>query len=492
MNKIQKDLQTLLGAFSGVPLDNIGLQTSIYQLGIDSIGAIQLASRLRKERSIEISAADILRRPRLTDLAEFLQRYEKETEEDSEPSKSHLHHLELLRKRWLADFDVSVLQINDERGPQVDMGKIERVLPCTPLQDGILSQFVGSRQGQDLYVNAMAYEFSTGTSSNQIRAAWRAVQRKHPILRTGFAAAKDTTSQFAMIVYNSTNDYENFLLSYKENHDLETSRRNASSRFRNSLHKPPWEVSFMTKPQSPVMHIAILHAIFDAHSLRIILDDFLNAMKLYDDKIDNFTGLSTDSALAIASILECSHSSSSSAKSLRKTFWQKSLGEVSACRFPNLSPLHFKQGCIKSTTLSSSHDLRDLQDGCRSAGFTLHAAGQAAWARLLSAYTGEPVVAFGTVLSGRDIIPNGDIVVFPCLTTVATVGYCKGSNKDLVESLMQFNSLVRQHQFTHLATLQRPNEPLFDTLYALQRLSGKSEHGFKAIEEISTAEVGFA
>ena len=184
---------------------------------------------------------------------------------------------------------------------------------------------------------------------------------------------------------------------------------------------------------------------------------------------------------AICSILDASYPQISRLKEGRKLFWRKELDDVNPCRFPNLSPLRMSTGQMKSITFKSASGVASIQKNCRSQGFTIHAVGQAAWARILAAYTGERIVTFGTVLSGRDGFTDAEDVAFPCLTTVATVAYCNGSDHDLVESFMNFNIRVRKHQFTPLSRIQRPNEPLFDTIFALQKILSPLDHQLKLV-----------
>jgi hypothetical protein len=126
-------------------------------------------------------------------------------------------------------------------------------------------------------------------------------------------------------------------------------------------------------------------------------------------------------------------------------------------------------------------------------GYSIQAVGQAAWARILSAYLGEESVCFGVVLSGRDAIPDADLVAFPCLITVP-FGFTMTdkTNDALVQAAMRFNSSVRKHQLNRISDIQRwtKRDVLFDTIFAYQKTIDESAvPQWEVIEEISTDEV---
>jgi ferricrocin synthase len=476
-------MRTILADFTRTNTEGINLETTIYQLGIDSISAIQLASELREQKKIKITATDILRHDSLRKLAQLvgsgITTGETNGHEPHHPGLSGIHSEPNLDPQAcrMSAFKASrpeELKFNHNKA-------VEAVWPCTPLQLGLLYKFF---ETNSLYVNAMTYQLPLDVDVDIARSAWKKVISQHSMLRTGFAETQHSGSNFAMLVYSADEWPAPVTTSRSEALGLEDWRKSCAQKFSSSIHAPPWCVQLEERPGGTLMHLAMLHALFDAQSLRIFLIDFVAATK--DREIISIPSIEP----ALSFILESSYPSDTRKQGRRQLFWSKQLDGANASRFPNITPLRTEFGAIKSSTIPSSHLLENLESGCRAAGFTLHAAGQAAWARLLSSYTGEPVVAFGTVLSGRDGLRNADTIAFPCLTTVPTIVYCNGSNRDVVDSLVWYNTHVKDHQFTPLAAIQRPNEPLFDTIFALQKLPKSLETPLIAIEEISTAEVG--
>ena len=182
------DMRNMLADFCGISADHIDRNTTIYQLGLDSITYVQFAAKLRAEKAIEIRAADVLQRPQLKDLAELLSlRKDHMTKWSYSFGKTADSSFNL----WLSKFDTTIAIQNGLPIAISSQEAIDGVWPCTPLQTGIISQFLASKPGQDLYVNVMAYDLPFLTTSNRISRAWDAVSARHPILRTGFVETQD-------------------------------------------------------------------------------------------------------------------------------------------------------------------------------------------------------------------------------------------------------------------------------------------------------------
>ncbi|KAK2880039.1 NRPS [Arthroderma sp. PD_2] len=158
-----------------------------------------------------------------------------------------------------------------------------------------------------------------------------------------------------------------------------------------------------------------------------------------------------------------------------------------------MNPVHANIDDIRAISKDCSSPMDELQAGCRVLGVTLQAAGQAAWSRILSSYLGESSVAYGLVLSGRNISEQAQDTAFPCLTTVPAQHNVEGTNRDLLHQIMKSNALAVKHQFTSLAKIQRlskSDSPLFDTLFVFQKLapSDKEASPWEVVEEESKTE----
>jgi hypothetical protein len=370
---------------------------------------------------------------------------------------------------------------------------IEDVKPCTPLQTGLISQFL--RSGK-LYVNHITFLFHKSLQVPTIQQAWDVLIRRHSILRTGFTSIDDPDHEFAMVTYAPTRKAIKSVYTTENVQPgpdgISRWRTNSTFHFHQQLHLPPWRALLSGSDSGTMMHLTLFHALYDAQSLHLILEDLL--------KVCNGQFLTKTPPLnpVINAILSGSNQRSiekaSNSQSDRK-FWRNELGDnIPINKFPNLTPLRSATNQTEVAYRLSSKDMGELEQGCREAGISLQAAGQAAWCRVLAAYLGESAVTFGVVLSGRDTIPDGERCVFPCITTVPIVVQNISDDRMLVQNIMDFNARVRRHQFSPMQDIQRwigrPNEALFDTIFAFQKLStNRNGLPWTVLEEVATDEV---
>ncbi|KAK5005866.1 hypothetical protein LTR16_006050, partial [Cryomyces antarcticus] len=66
------EMQNILSRLSGTPMERMSRDTTLYQLGLDSISAVQVAAQLRK-KGYTVSAADVIERPSSAELLPLLQ-----------------------------------------------------------------------------------------------------------------------------------------------------------------------------------------------------------------------------------------------------------------------------------------------------------------------------------------------------------------------------------------------------------------------------------
>lgn len=242
------------------------------------------------------------------------------------------------------------------------------------------------------------------------------------------------------------------------------------------------------------MHIVMFHGLYDAHSLHLILRALQYELQSPDERqsAPKPLGFIQDvlNSLLVTSLPECiGHAESRNDPTA--AFWRDQLKDAPTTRFPCLSPLHSNSGRMGHEDMVCSLTISTLEKECQKGGFTAQAAGQTAWACLLSAYIGEATVVFGTVLSGRDINPAADNIAFPTIVTVPTVIRTDGEIETILSTVMSFNAEVRRHQFAPISAIQRwtdqGSETIFDTIFALQK-STQPNVPFEVAEDVSTAE----
>ncbi|KAJ5295213.1 hypothetical protein PENANT_c048G05147 [Penicillium antarcticum] len=435
----EEAVRDILCKFSDVDSDDVSQDTTIFQLGLDSINAVQISAKLRG-LGCKISSGEILEAASIDQIAALLTSSVKNIPE--------------------AEFDFSSFQKKHLQSVCEQLGllpeDIQALRPCTPVQNGMLAMFTHSHG--DVYFNRMSLRFSTPLDKALLKAAWFKVMARHEMLRTGFVQLHDQQHPFAMITYP-----ENIELPWHETSASYVQEKQVLE----NLHRPPWSIEVSAEKSLTVLHFSALHAIYDAQSLSSI---FADIKAVYEGK--TLAAPAPVTATLGPILLESKRQTQSA-----QGFWQDLGPEVHSSKFPDLHPIRSDKHRLLSTSVRCTQPRKALEDACRSIGVTLQVAGQVAWARLLSAYTGESNVTFGTVLSGRNLSTDAQDAVFPCLVTVPTPLCIEGPNRDLLDRTLKRNALLVKNQFAPLSYVQRwvgSEEPLFDTLFVYQKFTSET------------------
>ena len=443
----ESQIRAVFAKLSKTLLEDISPSTTIYQLGLDSISAAQIATALRRE-GLQTNAADVMRHMNCKDLAASL--------EHASPAPS--------ADLPLFDFVSFEQRHKDDivRTCNINHAEIEAIRPCTSLQNGMLSQFTTKDDG--VYFNYLRLRLNSDIDKNRLRAAWEVATQKHPMLRTGFAHIRDNRTPFAMIHHAHRSIAMPWADATKTKVSIETWIDNARLEAASQLHLPPWRVRVVEENELSYLDLALLHAMFDAQSLRLIFDDIQRA---YNDE-------TIGSAPPLEPLLSNIINASRVDNTEQNNFWERLSKTAAPTRFPNLTPLRHDPAPPVVVTKFASRTMAELDAGCRQANISLQVAGIASWGTLLSAYTGEQSVTFGVVLSGRNL-EGADSTAFPCINTVPFVCNVSDRKVQTLEEATLLSADVQRHQFTPLNEIQRlmgyPNEPLFDTIFAFQKLS---------------------
>lgn len=442
--ELEKTIRTVFSKISKVKEERITRHMTIFQLGLDSINAIQVAAMLRKEGITGVTAIDVLENPSCSMLV---------SNTVSPPGRDDTVQYDLV------GFQQNARNLLQHSVPGWDA--IEAVLPCTALQMGILTEFVNS-SGKD-YLNFVRFRVDAGITACALRNAWASVVKTHPILRTGFAPLDHEDSSFAMLQYifrdedvpvqiqNNTTKFDQ-----KAWHDT------VSRAMLDNLRHPPWQAVLVDGAAGVEMNLAIHHVVYDAQSLQRILSDMTKA--LGNEQLLSGTDVSTAVQHIITETQQC--------RKTAQEFWKRQAASTVINKFPVMTPLREEKRDILVKSVSCSLSPTALEDAVKNAGFTVQAVAQAAWLRILSCYVGESSIVFGTILSGRSAEAARD-AVFPCIATLPVIGQHSSSNAKLLRSMMQYNIELQRYQRTPLTDVQRwlghPNTKLFDTLLVYQK-----------------------
>ncbi|KAH7401005.1 hypothetical protein DE146DRAFT_485162 [Phaeosphaeria sp. MPI-PUGE-AT-0046c] len=460
---LETQIRGIFAHLSSSSSEDVSPSITIYQLGMDSISAVQIAAALRR-LGHRVNAADIMKYPTCLDLAAFLNQKVARVE------------------RLGFDFDAF-----DRRhrahvlaSPNISRKEIAAIRPCTPLQRGMISQLLTSEGAA--YISYLRLELKQGTDIDNVRQAWQKVMTIHPILRTGFVHLKDKDHPFGMIEYLPASmalPWDN----ESEPQEPEVWLRQIQRGATDALHRPLWSLRAIGAENTIYLDLAIFHGLFDAQSMQTILQDVVDAYYCQESrhimKLDS----------TIDGILELSQGYGQDGKD----FWTKMGQQATPCRFPNLAPLRYDPQPPKVCTYRSSKALSELEKACRQSNTSVQAAGLAGWLSLITAYTGESSACCGVVLSGRSFEEAED-AVFPCISTVPFGASVSAASKDTLALITSLIAEVQQHQHIPLNDIQRmmghPTEALFDTIFAYQKLPkmDSEQSLWRIVDEKATTE----
>lgn len=450
---VEEKIRQIFSELSGRSIAKIRRSTAIYQLGLDSINAVQLASILRSQ-GLDVSAAEVIECPTCERLAEITS---GRTVEATQTTNSSY------------DFKAFSEAVAGAVHAQVPAGlEIETILPSTPMQCALMTAFTQS--GGQNYLNSITYEFSSGYTAEDAAVAWKRVWSHHPMLRTALVPCSRADSAFAMVTYSPDTMSSPVTSFDSEDTDdgtvdglLEETRKN----FLLQPYVPPWHVAIYQRGGRLQMKLLIHHALYDAQSLEGIL-------KCYAQAISN-KGLDQVAEIqpALATILSQSLGGNAAAES----FWRGLSDMAVVNKFPVMTPLRETRETLSVESLQSSISLNALREASGDAGYSIQAVIQASWVRLLSSYLGEAAVIFGMTYSGRTDEHTAN-APFPCVLTLPVVATDSRSNAELLGRMMELNSKIHKHGDVPLGQIQKwlghPASPVFDTLVSFRKGSQDS------------------
>ncbi|RDA90824.1 hypothetical protein CP533_1536 [Ophiocordyceps camponoti-saundersi (nom. inval.)] len=448
-SETEQTIRDVFSELSGMSKAKISLNTSMFRLGLDSINAVQVASMLRQE-GYTVSASEVIEYASCNNLARRL----LDNSGKDLPDAVQGLNLQKFAKDVSSQITSSVPSAEE---------LFEAVLPATPMQSAVLASFISSN-GHN-YLNMLTMEMAHDVGVESLQHALEVLQRRHPMLRTGFISVKHGEYPFAMVRHKKTltpfdiiTDPEQFSI-----FGLRGWQEHTRQCMLQSIHLPLWRAILVEKESQRRLHLLIHHALYDAHSL----DELLQGLSslLLDGTEPSFSRVEP----ALAEVL----SRGLQVEAAAQDFWQKQAESAVVSKFPLLTPLREEKATGLSThETASSMSFTYLSEAAKACGSSIQALVQAAWTRVLASYQGESSVIFGITMSGR-VTDLTRAAPFPCIVTIPVVTSNLESNRELIEAMMEYNAEAHKHQFADLSRIQKwlghPATPVFDTLVVYQR-----------------------
>lgn len=375
----EKRLQRLWAQILSIKPEDIGVDDSFFQLGGDSIAAMKLVGKARKE-SVTLTVARLFEFPKLIDLAALDDEASGQTSERLAPFSllptGAQEHMESLRK------DVAI-------ACEVDPNFIEDVYPCSPLQEGLVS--LGLKNPGD-YIMRGALRLHDNVDLNRFQSAWESIVQSMPILRTRIIQhAKHNLLQVVVkeTCHWTLSDDLAACISKEKSTSMVLGER--FSRY-----------SIVRQPNDDKIYFvwSIHHVLYDGWSTSKILESIRNA----------YEGATIEQSPDFNRFLNYLNQQS---ESDAENYWQNYLADCQATTFPQ-SPL----GKTPNASAMLEYQCSPLLS-MRNENITMSTIIRTAWAFIASAYTSSDDVVFGSTITGRNApIPGIEDMIGPTIATV--------------------------------------------------------------------------
>ncbi|KAG5999391.1 NRPS protein [Claviceps lovelessii] len=173
----ERTVQTLFANVLSLPVNQIGADDNFFSLGGDSLTAMKMVARARKETRFGLTVQDVFDHPRLSELAQLTKTVTSEDKECQVRGEVQGPPAPFSLVRGQKQ---SVIR-DAARQCQLPSRAIEDVYPCTPLQSALLGETM--RDGA-AFVSTIELALPMDIQLDRLQQAWAAVAKANPILRT--------------------------------------------------------------------------------------------------------------------------------------------------------------------------------------------------------------------------------------------------------------------------------------------------------------------
>ncbi|ESZ91233.1 non-ribosomal peptide synthetase [Sclerotinia borealis F-4128] len=372
---MEKAVQRLWSKVLRVDIDTISSEDKFIYLGGDSIRAISFVSMAREE-GLRVTVADTFRHPVLRNLSKVMEDTAR-VQTDSHPSVVEYRAVPRL-------FDLDTFNAICENIPKLSGAEYIDLRPCTSTQNFILT---AHSLGQEVFQPYMSFKASSvaGVDIDRLIKAWEKTVARHSILRTVVVESPSDSRAWYQLVLTK---YQPEVIRIGEGESscneiadlLQESRR----------HLPACQLIVResgTESLNCTLHLS--HAFIDGGCVDALFEDFASF----------YAGNSF--ASEGPQYRDFQHYLLNRPVEDSVEFWSTYTEGLAPCLIPlNGSSQELHDFRSQKITLPSTDTLRQL---CINHDVTLSILIQAVWATTLHRYTGTTDIAFGNIVSNRDI-----------------------------------------------------------------------------------------
>lgn len=378
----EKNLQDIWSRVLKTDKGSIGLETSFFQLGGDSVTAMKVVAETRKA-GMHLTMADIFRTDTIAGLA-----HEQTLRAESNPGKPQGELLD-------ESSSMSVLEHMDLKDSGIQRNDVEAIYPLTGVQDLLVTTTKTTGILADYFVLDLNPELDLAILEKGCKKAFQSF----PVLRACWLRLQE---KYWQVVLHKVD--QPFRIVQASGNPVEFCQNFCLTDMQSLSPTQPTAAWFLLRHESESMKLVLRmsHAQYDAFSMPLI----------FESVFDDYNGKSAPTQPNFPTYL--SHISRLRSRSI--AYWSQALKGSRLTRVgPYLNP--------PVAALASASGLVASQANAhlpsRPKKITPATLVRAAWAILLSSLTGLADITFGQVIAGRNAdIPQIEKIVGCCLNIV--------------------------------------------------------------------------
>ena len=353
---------------------------------------------------------------------------------------------------------------------------ISNVYLANSLQEGFIYHSLYHGNTDDAYITQFVFEYNTSIDSNKLKQAWEYAQIKYPALRLRFAWDEQLVQ---IIDKKGSLDWRYMDLSGRDNtKTVESLQKDDRKEFYQLDGKSLFRVYLLKQHDSKYSCIfSFHHAILDGWSYTVLLNYVHDTYKQLND--NETIDLSIDVGYLNSQKYLQDHIKEN------ENFWKSYVEKIEEkADFKgvlivekrregvNINNYKYIERQETKKFILNKEVTKSLKFLCETEGVTVNAIIQYVWHVVLHLYGNSKQTVVGATVSGRNI-PINDVekAVGLFINTLPLVVNHDNQDTTVIDAIKQIQADVNEinsKSLTRLASLQKNNERLFDTLYVFE------------------------